>query len=151
MKIDTHLWHAELKGKRLHPIVCRENLRQGAPIAYCARLLKTITNMISMDTYPGKVSFYMDIDMSRYILQVFQISASIDYYAFGKFEQVGYLLFTPLLRSVISPVLDEYESKWASVAMTSTSSIDLQNWKRFSLPELLWKWRNENSYSRDSI
>ena len=67
--------------------------------------------MISMDTYPGKVSFYMDIDMSRYILQVFQISASIDYYAFGKFEQVGYLLFTPLLRSVISPVLDEYESK----------------------------------------
>ena len=73
------------------------------------------------------------------MLLVFQIPAPMRHCALGKFEQhVGACYLHLLLRSVSSPDLVEYKSKWPPVAMTGTSSsVDPQNCKRLSLSELL--------------
>jgi hypothetical protein len=64
----------------------------------------------------------------------------MDRCAFSMFEQlVNYLLFTSTLR-LVSSVLTEYESKWAPVAMIGIYSVDSQNFKTFSLSELLYTY-----------
>ena len=62
MRVGTHLWHDNLKGQLLQPTVYRETHLQNSPIICCTILLKTIKNMIFMNTDPN------GLQVSKYIL-----------------------------------------------------------------------------------
>ena len=125
--------------------MCRETHRQNAPRAYCALLLKTIKNIISINADASKLPFSMDIGMSRYY-KYFRYQLPWVIVHSVNLNNKLVTCYLRLLRSVSSSVLDEYGPKWPPVAISGASSVDPQNCKSFSLPKLLWKWRNESSY-----
>ena len=56
MRVGTHLGHDNLKGQLSQSTVCqKKHHRQNVPIAYCALLLKTVKNKISMSTDTNKL------------------------------------------------------------------------------------------------
>ena len=147
MRVEIHLWHADLKEQHPQPTVCWGNHRQSAPIiAYCcANFLKQNFNMISMNINPSKLPLFMDIYMNRYY-KCFRYQLSWVVVHLVSLSNKLATCYLRLLRSVSRPVLDEYGYKWPPIAMAGASSVDQQNRKKLSLSELLWKRINENSY-----
>ena len=139
MKLGTHLCYAYLKGQQLpRPTVRREKHHQSAHIAYyLCTFIENNLNMISMNTDPSKLSLYMNIDMNmHYTYFRYQLPWAIVHLV--SLNNKLFTFYLCPLSSVSSPVLIKYyESKWPSVAMASTSSVDPQNCRRFSLLELL--------------
>ena len=98
--------------------------------------------------------FYIYINAILFLLYIIQLKNWFITYSFlivlffqvlfNKPENIRHTCYLRLLRSVNTPILDIYESKWLSVAIVDASSINPQNYKRFSLPELLCKGENEN-------
>ena len=85
-----------------------------------------------IDNNPGKLPLYMSIGMGRCYKYIrYQLAWIIVYSVNLNKKLIAYCL-RPLW-SVSSPVLAKYRSKWAPVAMVSTSSANPQNCKRFSL------------------